>query len=132
MKSLAKNALTYLGLTLFMILFSFIYHIFSHGVSSKDMQLAFLWFLCSALLYGILLWIYPKFEKRAYYRLFVNLFNTASVAQVLGAVLKGVINIAGGSSAFIPFYFWMAKVSYGLSLVAFIWVLIPKHQNKKA
>lgn len=132
MKSLKRNLVVYTALTLFMLLFSFVYHIFSHGVTSRDMQFSFIWFLGSALLYGLLLWIYPKFEKRKYYRLFMNLFNTASAAQVLGSVLIGVINIAGASSAYIPLYFWIAQAVYGLSLLAFILVLLSHRKSKKA
>jgi len=132
MKSLKRNMVVYSGLTLFMVIFSFVYHSFSHGVTSQDMQLSFVWFLGSALLYGLLLWVYPKFEKRAYYRLFMNLFNSASAAMVLGSVLKGVINIAGGSSAYVPFYFWIAMIAYGLSFLAFILVCLPHRNSKKA
>jgi hypothetical protein len=132
MKSLKRNTIVYSALTLFMILFSFVYHIFSHGVTSKDMQLSFVWFLGSALVYGLLLWIYPKIEKRTKYRLFMNLFNTASAAQVIGSVLKGVINIAGGSSAYLPIYFWIAQIAYGLSFLAFLFILIPQRKTKKA
>jgi hypothetical protein len=132
MKSLKRNIIVYSALTLLMVVFSFVYHIFSHGVTSQDMQLSFVWFLGSAVLYGLLLWIYPKFEKRAYYRLFMNLFNTASAAQVIGSVLKGIINIAGGSSAYVPFYFWIAMITYGLSFLAFLFVCLPHRKSKKA
>jgi len=132
MKSLKRNLVVFSVLTLVMVIFSFVYHIFSHGVTSKDMQFSFVWFLGAALIYGLLLWIFPKFEKRAYYRLFMNLFNTASAAQVLGSVLKGVINIAGGSSAYVPFYFWIAILTYGLSFLAFILVCLPHRNSKKA
>lgn len=130
MKSLAKNTLTYAGLTVFMVLFSFVYHMFSHGVVSKDMQFAFVWFLLSAGVYAFLLLFFPKFDKRAYYRLFVNLFNTASAWQVLGLVLKGVVDIAGGSSAFVPYYFLIAQVAYGLSILAFLFVCLPFNRKK--
>jgi len=132
MKSLAKNAVIYLSLTLFMVLFSFIYHLFSHGVSSWDMQSAALWFLGSALAYGCLLFVFPQFEKRAYYRLFTNLFNTASAWQVSGLVLKGIVDIAGASSAFIPYYFWISKGAYLLSACAFLWICLPFNETKKA
>jgi hypothetical protein len=111
--------------------FSFVYHIFSHGVTSIDMQLSFIWFLGSAIVYGILLLINSKLKRKINTRLFMNLFNTASVAQVLGSVLKGVINIAGGSSAYLPVYFWIAQIAYGLSFLAFIVMFIP-HRSKKA
>lgn len=132
MRSLAKNSITYLGLSLFVFVGSLIYHLFSHGVTSSDMQSAYLWFLLSALIYGILLLVFPAFEKRAYYRLFMNLFNTASASQVLGLFLTGIIDIAGGSSAFLPLYFWMGKIFYGLSVVAFLFVLLPFNRPKKA
>lgn len=131
MRSLKRNVVVYSALTLFMGVFSFVYHIFSHGVTSIDMQLSFIWFLGSAFVYGILLLINSKLKRKINTRLFMNLFNTASVAQVLGSVLKGVINIAGGSSAYLPVYFWIAQIAYGLSFLAFIVMFIP-HRSKKA
>ncbi len=131
MRSLKRNVVVYSALTLFMGVFSFVYHIFSHGVTSIDMQLSFIWFLGSAIVYGILLLINSKLKRKINTRLFMNLFNTASVAQVLGSVLKGVINIAGGSSAYLPVYFWIAQIAYGLSFLAFIVMFIP-HRSKKA
>lgn len=132
MRSLAKNALTFLGLGAFTFVFSDVYHLFSHGVVSLDMQNAYLWFLATAGIYGILLLVFPKFDKRAYYRLFMNLFNTVSVCQVLGLILTGVIDIAGGSSAFLPLYFWMAKGFGALAVLAFLWVLLPFNKPRKA
>ncbi|KAF0223396.1 MAG: hypothetical protein FD133_1492 [Erysipelotrichaceae bacterium] len=130
MKSLAKNTVVYSLLTVFMIVFSFVYHLFSHGVSSKDMQFAFVWFLLSAGIYSVLLFVFPKFEKRAYYRLFMNLLNTASAWQVFGLVLKGVVDIAGGSSAYVPYFFIIANVAYGLSILAFVFVCLPFNRKK--
>ncbi len=131
MKSSAKNALIYCGLTLFMVLFSFVYHLFSHGVSSSAMQSASLWFLVSALVYGFLVFVFPGFEKRAYYRLFVNLFNTASAWQVIGLVLKGIVDIAGASSAYVPYYFIISKGAYILSACAFLFICLPFNKPKK-
>ncbi|NTW95283.1 MAG: hypothetical protein HGB31_01520 [Erysipelotrichaceae bacterium] len=131
MRSLKRNLVVYSALTLFMVIFSFVYHIFSHGVTSIDMQLSFIWFLGSAIVYGLLLLINSKLKRKINTRLFMNLFNTASAAQVLGSVLKGVINIAGGSSAYLPVYFWIAQIAYGLSFLAFIVMFIP-HRSKKA
>jgi len=131
MRSLAKNAIIYLALSAFVFIASFVYHLFSHGVTSADMQSAYLWFLLSAGIYGVLLLTFPAFEKGVYYRLFVNLFNTASASQVLGLILTGIIDIAGGSSAFLPLYFWMGKIFYGLSAVAFLFILLPFNRPKK-
>lgn len=131
MKSLAKNTIVYLSLSLFVFVASFVYHLFSHGVTSADMQSAYLWFLLSAFVYGALLLLVPSFQKRAYYRLFMNLFNTASASQVLGLILTGIIDIAGGSSAFLPIYFWMAKIFYGLSILLFLFVWLPMNKTKK-
>ena len=132
MRSLAKNTINYLAFSVFVFIARFVYHLFSHGVTSSDMQSAYLWFLLSAGIYGGLLWLFPSFEKRAYYRLFINLFNTASASLVLGLILTGVIDIAGGSSAFLPLYFWMGKIFYGLSAVAFLFILLPFNRPKKS
>jgi len=131
-RSLAKNALVYLCLSVLTIAFSIVYHIFSHGVSSIDMQTAFIWFLLSTVVYAALLFVFPKFEKRAYYRLFMNLFNTASAWQVIGSILTGIIDIAGGSSPYLPYYFWVAKIMYALSALVFLFVWLPFNRIKKA
>jgi uncharacterized membrane protein len=127
MKPNAKRALIFIGLCLLTLVFGFVYHLFSHGVTSALMTYAWVPVAGAALFYTLVWLLLPTLSKRPTYRLTVNLLNTATAWQTLGMILSAVIVIAGSSSPYLPFYSLVALVFYGLSLMSLGLLLIkPK------
>ena len=129
MKSNAKHALIFIGLSLFVFIFGLVYHAFSHGVISSDMANAWIPVATVALGYTLVWLIAPKLSKRPYFRLSVNLLNAATAWQTLGMIVKAVIEIAGSSSPYLMAYQWAAWGFYGLAALSFLlWLIKPKIQ----
>jgi hypothetical protein len=118
MKPNAKRALTFIGLSLFTLVFGVVYHQFSHGVTSALMSYAWVPVAGAALSYTVVWLLLPGLSKRPTYRLTVNLLNTATAWQTLGMILSAVIAIAGSSSPYLPFYAIVALLFYGLSVLS--------------
>lgn len=127
MKPNAKRALFFIGLSLFTLVFGIVYHTFSHGVTSPLMANAWMPVAGAAAFYTLVWLVLPAVSKRPFYRLTVNLLNTATAWQSLGMILSAVIVIAGSSSPYLPLYSWVALAFYGLSVLSLGLLLIkPK------
>jgi hypothetical protein len=125
MHSLKRHTITYFSLSIFTFVFNFVYSLFSHGVISLDMQRMYLVLFAVGLFFAFFLFVYPKFEKRLLYRTFVNSLNASTSILVIGMALKGIIDIAGGSSNIIPWYFIIAQIGLVLSFVLFLLTWLP-------
>ncbi len=91
-----KRVIPYSFVTLFCILFSFIYAQFSHGVSSPHMTYLFLYPLLLGVAVGLLLFTYEKPKIEHFWQ--SHFYHTGVVALMLGSILRGVFDIAGTAS----------------------------------
>ncbi len=94
-----KNWVTpYFFTTLFCLLFSYVYSLFSHGVSSPHMTFLFAYPLVFGVLAGLMLYGFEK--KSADYFWASHLYHTGVTALILGSLLRGVFDIAGTASIY--------------------------------
>ncbi len=95
---LKKWVKPYCFLTLFCMLFSYIYSQFSHGVSSPHMTYLFAYPLVLGVLAGLMLYSFEK--KSTDYFWSSHLYHTGVTALILGSILRGVFDIAGTASVY--------------------------------
>jgi hypothetical protein len=95
-----------LGASLFCVIFTHIYALFGHGVRSPAMDLMFLYPLAGgALPFFVLGRFFPRFAKRRFFRPGCNLYNSGIAALTAGALLRGILEIAGTGSRWIGLFF---------------------------
>jgi hypothetical protein len=95
--SLNHRVIAYVLVTLACVAVDNIYALFGHGIRSDSMDFMFLYPLC-----GGLLWFLAATAKHRhrFERAGFNLFNSGVAALTAAALLRGIVQIAGGSSAF--------------------------------
>ena len=85
------------------IAFDKVYAIFGHDVQSAAMSQMYLYpLLGGALVYLALTLLVPDPNRRCFYRLASNCYNSGLAALVCGSLLEGVFNIAGTASDYVP------------------------------
>ncbi len=92
----------YLAVAAFVLVFGIVYEIFSHGVISLYMILAFLIpLILGALPFGVI-----NFMKKNYYPnpIASNTYHAGIATLTVGCIMKGVLDIYGTSSSLIPIY----------------------------
>jgi len=88
------------------VLFEKIYYLFSHGVESVFFRYLFCYPLaCFAVFVSLSLFV-PKIRLLRLYRVFFNFLNSGVALMMTGNILRGVLDIAGSDSPYIP-YFWI-------------------------
>ena len=88
-KSASRHFFTYIGLTIFSLLFTFVYERFSYGESSMFMRMMFLAPLAGALIYlltGVgMSWVRTRLSKL--------LFNSSIAVVASACLVKGIVDI---------------------------------------
>ncbi|QAT43584.1 hypothetical protein [Aminipila luticellarii] len=105
----------------FCLIFSAIYNHFGHGVHSFYMTYLY---LCPLLLgmvfYGIFLFI---FEVEDMSRFSFNVYNSGVAALTIGALLQGVLEIAGTASPYIIVYGILGGLMLAMGVVSYLFKL---------
>ncbi len=97
-----KQIYKYLLLSLFFLIFSLIYELFSHGVYSKYMMFAFsIPLILGTLLYLIIFKF--KINKRLSY-IGMKIYNCFIITLTFGSIMKGFLDIYGTTNKFISIY----------------------------
>jgi len=114
----------YMGATLFCIVFSQVYGLFSHGVTSLFMSGLFVPPLFGGLVEGaLLLFLRLRFRRSA-----DNLFHAGIGTLTVGSLLQGIFEIAGTGSP----YIYVFPVAGGLLLAgAAVCFLLPGEKRKE-
>jgi len=120
-----KSAVIYFFTAAFMFIFDRIYAVFSHGVSSKDMSLMWLFLFCSGTIFYLALYVICPKLKYQPRRSALNIYNSGAAVFVTGMLLNGIFEIAGTSSDFILFY----KIA-GVCLICAGFILILFLRNE--
>ena len=97
-----KTALVFLGISLFCIIFNYIYAKYSHGVHSSYMTFMFVYPLVGGTMVYLLLGALSKIWTPG--RFALNLYNSGIAALTVGSMLQGIFNIAGTSSPYQPVF----------------------------
>lgn len=101
-----KQSKIYLFISIFCIVFAFIYEHFSHGIYSNYMIYAFL----IPLIFGFVPSIILTITKKNINRLSMNVYN-ASVANItLYMLFSGVLEIYGTTNQLINIYLYMTII----------------------
>ena len=103
-KSIIKTIITYLGVSIFAVVFDKIYSLYSHGVSSLYMDLMFLYPLIGGVLVYCVIAILIKNINYNKYRISFNIYNSGSAILTVGSLLRGIFEIAGTSSIYVNYY----------------------------
>jgi hypothetical protein len=98
-----------------------LYALFGHGVRSDAMDFMFLYPLCGAAAVLLLDFALRRLDRRELPRLALNLLNSGVAALTLGAMLRGILSIAGGSSTYMgtfPMVGWSLAAAGVIAAVA--------------
>ena len=127
MGKLSKTAIVYLAVSVLAIAINKIYAIFGHGVSSASMSLMFLYpLLGGAAVFFVLRLIAPYASQTPRFRLHYNLYNSGIAALTAASFFKGIFDIAGTASGFIPIYF---AIGWSLIIFAITGFLIASYKS---
>jgi hypothetical protein len=100
-----RTIVVYLAGALVCVCITNIYALFGHGVRSASMDFMFLYpLLCGAAVYLLAHLLFPTLGRRRLYRAACNLYNSGIAAITAGAMLRGIVEIAGTDSDWIPLF----------------------------
>lgn len=108
-RNMAKKGFIYLLVSIFCVLFGFVYECFSHEVYSFYMIYAFMIPLIGGVIpfYGMALYGIRRVPKR----LSINLYNSGIGTLTVGSIFKGVLEIYGTSNRMVIFY-WFVGIGF--------------------
>ncbi len=115
---LNKRIKPYSILTLFCFVVSYIYSLFSHGVSSIHMSFMFLYPLIFGVLSGIIVMICSKTKKQYFFA--THLYHTGVIALLLSSMLRGIFEIAGTASDYQIYLMCLGILMIGFGVICFI------------
>ena len=118
-KRIKKTIIIYILITIFTIIFDRVYAIFSHEVSSLNMNLMFLYPLIGGVVVYCFLERLCKNIKKDIRFLF-NIYNAGIATLTIGSLLKGIMDIAGTSSQYIIYYAIVGVLFIIISIIGFI------------
>lgn len=99
-----------------------IYALFGHGVRSAAMSLMFLYPLGGSCFYALLAMLRPGRLEGGGGRLGRNLLNSGIAALAVGSLLTGILEIAGSSSPYPP---WFAGIGWCFAAAGCVLLLLP-------
>lgn len=118
-----RGFFTYLGVTIFCVVFGLVYESFSHGVTSNFMLFSFL----VPLILGVIpfaIFFFAKIKtipsKFSYY-----FYNFSIATLTVGSIFKGVLDIYGTTRDFYIYTFLIAGISFlAIGIISHIVILI--------
>lgn len=111
----------YLIFTIFIMIFGYVYELFSHNVYSIYMQYAFLIPLVLGLLLFIVIYLFKKEINR---NIGITLYNNAVITLTVYSLLKGVLEIYGTTNILLSIFLYEA---YLLFILSFIYKIISQN-----
>lgn len=105
-KKYKKTTLTYLGITLFCILFNFVYEQFSYGESSPYMRFMFAAPAVCGIMPFFISFCFSIAGKKIWRknRVAFNLWNSGIAVLASGCLVTGIIHISGRTCEYSIFY----------------------------
>ncbi len=114
-KTHLKTCLIYLGVSIFVLIFSLVYSIFSHEVYSDYLSYAFLYPLIGGSVVYLCLHFTKKFSKWPY-----NFYNAGLATITVGSVLCGVNEIAGADTLYYLLFYLIGWILVILSVILLV------------
>ena len=115
-KRFKKTVISYTVITIFFFAFSRIYEAFSFGEASVHMHYLFAVPLVGGIILVILLKVLPYF-----YRISLNLWNSAIAIITTGTLFRGIVNLSGRSTTLDAPYWY---VGIGFVVLALLSIFI--------
>lgn len=115
-KKHVKRALIYLAISAFLVVFNIIYGLFSHGVTSRYMQLVFLVPLLGGTFPSLML----MYIKEPHF-IIKNLWRMGLSSIIIGFLLRGVFDIYGTEVHIINWYVYIGGSLLLCSLLIYIY-----------
>ena len=98
--------------------------LFGHGVPSSWMSNAYLYVLGLGVFVFILLKILiPEIVQQKGYSFFHQIYGSGIAILINGMLLRGILEIAGGSSAYVSWFFFVGWGFIALGVVLFLKML---------
>ena len=115
----------YVIATIFTVIFNAVYYQFSHEVSSRYMSLAFLYPLLMGVIVYAGLFFINWFDKVAY-----NAYNAGVATITMASILLGVNEIAGADTIYYKYFYLVAFVLFGVSIIyPLVKLIINRHKK---
>lgn len=115
----------YIISTIFTIIFNAVYYQFSHEVSSVYMTFAFLYPLLMGVVVYVGLFFVNWFDKVSY-----NAYNAGVATITMASILLGVNEIAGADTEYYQYFYLVAFILFGVSIIVpIIKIFIKKHKK---
>ena len=112
-KSASKHFFTYIGFTIFSLVFTFVYERFSYGESSMFMRMMFFAPLVGAIIYLLtglgMSWVRNRASKL--------LLNSAIAVVASACLVKGIVEVSGRTTSVDMPYWYVAAGLLCLSLI---------------
>ena len=122
-KRFKKTVISYTLITIFFFAFSRIYEALSFGETSVHMHYLFALPLVGGIILAILLKVLPYF-----YRISLNLWNSAIAIITTGTLFRGIVNLSGRSTTLdVPY--WYVGISFAILAILSI-IIHPLLTNK--
>ena len=123
-KRFKKTVISYTLITIFFFAFSRIYEAFSFGETSVYMHYLFAVPLVGGIILAILLKVLPYF-----FRISLNLWNSAIAIITTGTLFRGIVNLSGRSTTLdVPY--WYVGISFAALAILSIFIK-PFLTNKR-
>ena len=116
------TVIIYIISTIFSVIFNAVYYQFSHEVSSRYMSLAFLYpLILGVIVYSIMFFV-NWFDKVSY-----NAYNAGVATITMASILLGVNEIAGADTIYYKYFYIVAFILFGVSI---LWPIVKLVYNK--
>jgi hypothetical protein len=116
-----KRLWPYLVAAAVCIIISNVYALFGHGVHSDAMDYMFLYPLIGGFVIKILSMLLQGDYSHGLKRVGVNLYNSGLTALACGALLRGIVEIAGTDSVYISWFFVAGWAMAACGMAGMIW-----------
>ncbi len=113
-----KRVKPYIGITLLCALFSYVYSLFSHGVTSPYMSYMFLFPLIFGVAVGILCMLFKKSVSQYFFA--THFYHTGVAALILSSMIRGIFEIAGTASVYQSILMVIGILAMFCGVVSFI------------
>lgn len=119
------TTIIYVIATIITVIFNAVYYQFSHEVSSRYMSLAFLYPLLMGVLVYVGLFFINWFDKVSY-----NAYNAGVATITMASILLGVNEIAGADTIYYKYFYLVAFILFGVSVIyPLVKLIIKKHKK---
>jgi hypothetical protein len=116
-----KRLLPYLAASAVCVIVTNVYALYGHGVRSDAMDYMFLYPLISGFAIKILSTLVHGDYSRGFKRAGVNLYNSGLATLTCGALLRGIVEIAGTDSVYIIWFFVVGWVMVFCGTAGVFW-----------